>query len=235
MGWFHAAFAAGELEGMEGESCAMPKKVQVPPCPKSLTGIEVIYHMCEKKDWDEAVKDRGAYFPPTFHKDGKFTRASVFKEGLIDVANHFYKAIEGEWICLELNLKLLLDLGVVILPQEEANEGDDGNEEKKQDSGKPVQCFQIYSGITTVVPGLVLNIYPLNRSPCGTFKSLGDPVPFNAKRHPTVASKKVERKAETPTKVPGIGDVPPAKTKAEEPAKSKGGFGSMFGKSKAKK
>merc|ERR1712137_1290875 len=100
MGWFHAAYAAGELD-MDGDggTCAMPpKKVQVPPCPKTLTGVEVIYHMCEKPQWDEAVEERGAYFPPTFHKDGKFTRASVFKEGLIDTANHFYKDSPGDWI-----------------------------------------------------------------------------------------------------------------------------------------
>ena len=220
------------MDGDEGGTCALPKKVQVPPCPKSLTGIEKIFHLCEKSQWDEAVEERAAYFPPTFHKDGKFTRASVFKEGLIDIANHFYKSIEGEWICLELNLKLLLDMGIVILPQEEVNIAEDGKEEK-DDSAAPVQCFQIYSGITTVVPGLVTNIYPLNRSPCGTFKSLGDPSSFKARRHPTVkesSPKKVEKPMES-TKVPGVGKVPaPKQEPPTEAKKSKsGGLGKMFG------
>lgn len=250
MGWFHAAYAAGELgfDGEEGGACSLPKKVQVPPCPKSLTGIEMIYHMCEKRDWDEAVEERGAYFPPTFHKDGKFTRASVFKEGLVDVANHFYKSIEGEWICLELNLKLLLDMGIVILPQEEQNTAEDGKEEK-DDSATPVQCFQIYSGISTVVNGLVKNIYPMKRSPCGTFKGLDtcNPISFKARRHPTVKApaqpKKVDKPAQATTKVPGVGSVPAPRAKSptkkpEPPAeakKSKGGLSKMFGIKSSKK
>ena len=219
MGWFHAAYAAGELDmdGNGGGTCSLPqkpKKVQVPPCPTTLTGIEVIYHMTEKAVWEAAIKEGVAYFPPTFHKDGKFTRASVFKEGLIDVANHFYKDIsQGEWICLELNLKYLLDLGIVVLPQpeEETSKGEDAKEEK-DDTPSPVQCFQIYAGIPTMPElRLVKNIYPMKRGGCGTFLALEDPKPYGLKPKPAsknTARDDVEKVRTEVEKLPGIGSVP---------------------------
>lgn len=275
MGWFHAAYAAGELDfdGAEGGgTCALPrkpKKVQVPPCPTTLTGVEVIYHMTEKAAWEEAIQDKVAYFPPTFHKDGKFTRASVFKEGLIDVANHFYKdTSKEEWICLELNLKYLLDMGVVVLPQpvEESTSSDNNGEdakEEKDDSPSPVQCFQIYAGISTIPElKLVKNIYPMKRGGCGTFLALEDPKPYGLmpkpkSREDNAHKQRVEKLRADTEKIQGLGSVPAAaaKTKSrpeqsagktnakpEQPAEipkrsgsfSKGSIGKMFG-IKAKK
>jgi len=254
MGWFHAAYAAGEFDGVDVEGCGgtcslPPKKVQVPPCPRTLTGLETIYHMCERAHWDEAVEERGAYFPPTFHKDGKFTRASVFKEGLIDTANHFYKESPGDWICLELNLKLMLDMGIVIIPQAEENaDVDEDGKEEKDDADIPVQCLQVYSGISTVINGLVRKIHTMKRSPCGsgTFLALECPTAFKAKRHPTVPRESTPKTTQQdPTRVPGVGSVPaksvgpkkekkkPEQQPAAEPIKkSKSGFGRMFGKKK---
>ncbi|CAB9521709.1 Protein of unknown function (DUF952) [Seminavis robusta] len=223
MGWFHAAYAAGELDfdgGAEGGTC-----------------LEVIYHLCEKAQWDQAVKDKGAYFPPTFHKDGKFTRASTFKEGLVDTANHFYKeSSEGDWICLEINLKLLLDMGIVILPQaEQETDGEDGKEEK-DDGTTPTQCLQVYSGITTIVPGVIKNIYPMKRGGCGTFLSLEDPSPFLTLQERKKKAKAAEKPKAEPTSIPGIGDIPPAKgkSKSEQPAEDKKREKSPKPKSKSK-
>ena len=235
MGWFHAAYAEGKIGAdggfeEEGQTCAYTpkKKVQVPPCPETLTGVEVIYHMCQKSLWQKAVQDEAAYFPPSFHKDGKFTRASVHKEGLIDTANQFYKDTEGEWICLEINLKLLLNMGIVVLPQEEA-----GSETKEGESSDDVQCLQVYSGITTIVPGLIKKIYPMKRGGCGTFLSLGKPVGFKKQSN---VEKEVEKVTKGLSEIPGIGKVPaPAKQEqaVEQPktkSKSKGkGIGKMFG------
>jgi hypothetical protein len=252
MGWFHAAYAAGELGNLDegGGTCALPpKKIQVPPCPTTLTGVEVIYHMTEKSLWEQAVKDRGAYFPPTFHKDGKFTRASVYKEGLMEVANHFYKdssPADCEWICLELNLKLLLDLGIVILPQPPQDETatssveEDAKEEKQEVDDSPVQCFQVYAGITTIVPGVVMNVYSMKRGGCGTFLSLEHPTPYKTpqeKEREREARKEKEKEREARRKgetvetpktdapahnIAGIGSIPPVRTNS----KSKGWFGS---------
>ena len=240
MGWFHAAYAAGELDldgnGGGGGTCSLPrKKVQVPPCPTTLTGIETIYHMTEKAVWEAAIKEGVAYFPKTFHKDGKFTRASIFKEGLIDVANHFYKDIsQGEWICLELNLKYLLDMGIVVLPQPQEESGGNGEEdakEEKDDSPSPVQCFQIYAGIPTMPElNLVKNIYPMKRGGCGTFLDLEDPKPYGLKPKSKSSSKPKDRDVDGVEKVragvekiPGLGSVPSGtkssnKSRSEDPS-----------------
>lgn len=216
-----------------GASCSLsqkPKKVQVPPCPTTLTGIEVIYHMTEKAVWEAAIKEGVAYFPPTFHKDGKFTRASVFKEGLVDVANHFYKDIsQGDWICLELNLKYLLDLGIVVLPQpeEETSNQEEDAKEEKDDTPSPVQCFQICSGIPTMPElKLVKNIYSMRRGGCGTFLALEDPKPYGLKTSKSKPSSKsrddVEKVREGVEKIPGLGSVPKggtstSKSRSEQP------------------
>ena len=49
-----------------------------PPAPPA----EVLYHMCEKKLWEEAKAAGGAYFPPTFDVDG-FTHATAVPSRLI--------------------------------------------------------------------------------------------------------------------------------------------------------
>jgi len=261
MGWFHAAYAAGELDGLDGPdggTCEWkPKKVQPPPCPKSLTGIETIYHMCPKSEWEEAVQEKLAYFPSTFHKDGKFTRASVFKEGLVDVANHFYKESSPKdeaWICLEVNLKFLLDLGIVVLPQPPVEEQEQqdaaaaANKEEKKDE-EPTQCFQVYSGFSTIIPGLIQNIYSIKRGGCGTFLALENPKPYLSKPKKEKQQKQPSTAPKASSNIPGIGSVPDtttketkpgktsAPTKAEQPTDDKkavkktksGGIGKMFG------
>jgi len=247
MGWFHAAYAAGELGDIDGATCSLsqkPKRAEVPPCPTTLSGVEVIYHMTPRCLWEQAIKEGVAYFPPTFHKDGKFTRASVFKEGLIDVANHFYKETspkEVEWICLELNLKYLLNMGVVVLPQP-PDDASGETEEKKEE--EPVQCFQIYAGIATIPSlDLVQKIYPVKRGGCGTFLELGDPQTHGkAKGTKKSSSRHLERveqvRAET-EKIKGLGSVPAASkskstsnttvTPKRSGSFSKGGIGKMFG------
>ena len=50
-----------------------------------------------------------AYFPPTFEKDG-FTHATAVPSRLLDVANHFYQDVPGEWMCLRFRRSALLRL-----------------------------------------------------------------------------------------------------------------------------
>merc|ERR1711865_860921 len=54
-----------------------------------------LYHMCEKKLWEDAVHSGRAYYPPTFHKDGGFTHATAVPKRLLETANHFYTKDEG--------------------------------------------------------------------------------------------------------------------------------------------
>ncbi|KAG7352737.1 hypothetical protein IV203_008785 [Nitzschia inconspicua] len=96
-------------------ACPLPPSSLPPPPPPDA---QYIYHLCQKAKWDEAVRNNLPYFPPTYMKDGKFTRASVYKEDIVTVANQYYKDTPGKWIVLELDCKLLYSLGIPILAQE---------------------------------------------------------------------------------------------------------------------
>jgi uncharacterized protein (DUF952 family) len=61
-----------------------------------------LYHMCDKAAWDDQIAEKGSYIPPTYAADG-FIHATGEPAFLIDVANHFYKSTEGDWICLKID------------------------------------------------------------------------------------------------------------------------------------
>lgn len=85
---------------------------------KNYDNIGKIYHMCQKSLWDESSSQSKAYFPPTFHHDGKFTHATAVPQRLITTANHFYTATVGDWICLELDRWELEKCGIVTVFEE---------------------------------------------------------------------------------------------------------------------
>lgn len=159
MGWYHGQIANGE-DPFGDASCSLPPKHHT----LDTNTLKSIYHLCQRAVFAQAVEDGKPYFPPTFVKDGRFTRASQEKGTLIDTANTYYKNIPGEWICLELNAQRILELGIQILPAC-APEGTAGN---------PINCLQIFGGITTTVPGLVIAIHKMIRLGDGHFYSMDD-------------------------------------------------------------
>eukprot|EP00536_Pseudo-nitzschia_multiseries_P011766 jgi/Psemu1/289892/fgenesh1_pg.416_\ len=58
-----------------------------PPPPPDQTSI---FHLCRKQDWERCVDSQTPYFPRTFVNDGRFTRASLYLEDMLDVANEYY-------------------------------------------------------------------------------------------------------------------------------------------------
>lgn len=62
----------------------------------------VIYHMCERPRWEQALRSGTEYFPPTYDKDG-FIHATEDPAMLLGIANHFYKDSKDEWICLRID------------------------------------------------------------------------------------------------------------------------------------
>lgn len=122
---------------------------------------DVVYHMCQKSKWDDAVLKNIAYFPFTFEMDGGFIHCSLIANNLLPTANHFYKSTVGDWICIELNIKTLHEtMGIVT----------------RYEQPKPVGTIEvdlnwitdntyphIFGGIPTHVDGIVLNIYPMKR------------------------------------------------------------------------
>uniref|UniRef100_A0A7R9WQN9 Uncharacterized protein n=1 Tax=Craspedostauros australis TaxID=1486917 RepID=A0A7R9WQN9_9STRA len=147
-------------------ACPLPSDSAPPPPPPD---VDHIYHLCQGKNWLKAAKRKQPYFPPTFVKDGKFTRATVFKNDIISTANIFYQHTTDpdlEWICLELNVATLYGMGIPILSQEAP----------ESTQGKPVTCLQVFGGISTTIPGLVNKIYTMKRNPIdGEFLEILEP------------------------------------------------------------
>mmetsp|Transcript_89016 Transcript_89016/g.157648 ORF Transcript_89016/g.157648 Transcript_89016/m.157648 type:complete len:417 (+) Transcript_89016:52-1302(+) len=106
-----------ELHGTGQSSSSSPAKRPRVEAP------EVLYHMCQKRLWEEAKKTGKAYFPPTFEKDG-FTHATAVPSRLVDTANHFYQDVPGDWICLRFRRSSLLALGIVTKDEKAMPVGD---------------------------------------------------------------------------------------------------------------
>jgi len=99
-------------------------------------------------------------------KDGKFTRATVHKKDLVETANGYYQHVSGEWIVIEIDCKMLFNLGIPILAQ-------DALESSKEK--QPVKCLQVFGGISTTLPGLIKQTYKMKRSHNGTFLKVVNP------------------------------------------------------------
>jgi uncharacterized protein (DUF952 family) len=132
---------------------------------------DLLYHMCQKALWEEAVQSGTAYFPPTFEADGGFTHATAVPKRLIDTANHFYTETKGDWICLQLSRSALEKIGIKTkdeeaLPVGEKNVSNEWTEKKWV-------CPHVYGGIPTIDGLNVLtHIYEMVRSEDGTFMSI---------------------------------------------------------------
>ena len=141
-----------ELPGGGYAACPLPSAGAPPPPPPA---VDSIYHLAQKSKYQLAVAKKEPYFPPTFVKDGKFTRASVDLNDIIEVANDFYSETKGEFIVIELNCKLLYNLGIPILSADAPT----ASGEKSA-----VKCLQIYGGISTTLPDLITAIHGVERA-----------------------------------------------------------------------
>lgn len=128
---------------------------------------EVLYHMCQKKLWDEAVSDQAAYFPPTFETDGMFTHATAVPQRLITTANHFYTSTQGDWICLQLSKSALKQIGIMTVFEHAKPVG---MTETSQEWDWV--CPHIYGGIPTTIEGIVTRSFAMKRTDDGTFVSI---------------------------------------------------------------
>ncbi|KAL9181875.1 hypothetical protein ACHAXT_012218 [Thalassiosira profunda] len=147
------------------------------PAAKTLSAEEVnaqfddvrtIYHMCPTSQFDAARSSKSAYYPPTFHQDGKFTHATAIPANLIGTANHFYTATEGDWICLQLDRTALQNLGIVTIFESAKPVGDIDTDEGWKDAVFP----HIFGGLPLHVDGVLTGTYQMKRGEDGTFLSI---------------------------------------------------------------
>jgi uncharacterized protein (DUF952 family)/mannose-6-phosphate isomerase-like protein (cupin superfamily) len=131
---------------------------------------EIVYHMCQQALWETALESGKAYFPPTFQEDGFFTHATAVPARLLETANHFYTATEGSWICLELSVERLHDLGIMTLFEEPKPVGDQVVSDSWQSN--KWACPHIYGGIPVSVDGIVTKTFDMKRDTDGNFLSI---------------------------------------------------------------
>jgi uncharacterized protein (DUF952 family) len=64
-----------------------------------------VYHMCPAAAW--LGKEDEQYFPPTFERDTFIHCSPNVDDQLLDIANHFYRSSEGDWIVLTIDVSKL--------------------------------------------------------------------------------------------------------------------------------
>lgn len=124
-----------------------------------------VFHLVQATLWDAAVASNETYFPPTYTEDG-FTHGTSNPDKLLNVANHFYPDVAGDWYCLRMTVKSLSDTGVETVYEGTAPVGD-----KQPDfEGADDELFpHILGGID---PRAVLEAHPVIRTEAGVFVSI---------------------------------------------------------------
>ena len=125
-----------------------------------------VFHLVQTKLWQSTVStDGGIYFPPTYDLDG-FTHGTANPEKLLVVANHFYKEVGGDWLCLRMTEESLKNSGVEVVFEGTAPVGDkpadfDGSDDELDP--------HILGGIS---PGAVLAVHKVIRNEVGDFLAI---------------------------------------------------------------
>ncbi len=78
----------------------------------NAAGFPYVFHLVQARLWDRTMADGAIYYPPTYEADG-FTHGTSNPDKLMNVANHFYRDVEGDWYCLRMTVDSLAATGVV--------------------------------------------------------------------------------------------------------------------------
>jgi len=161
-----------ELHGMvvvDDDSDNNDNNTNASPSPPPSN--DILYHMCQKELWDQAVESGNAYFPPTFEQDGNFTHATAVPARLITTANHFYTGTQGDWICLQLSRSALVKLGIITIDEGALPVGETATSEEWEKSAWI--CPHIYGGLPTSKSlGVLTTTYKMIRDNEGNFLSI---------------------------------------------------------------
>lgn len=111
------ARVAGRLASLHGGGAAAEaaEAAEAPP--------EVLYHMTTVAEW-EAARAAGVYYPKTYEQDGFYTHATGVPSRLLATANHFYRDVPGDWVCLRFTRSALRAAGIHVRDEEAMPVGD---------------------------------------------------------------------------------------------------------------
>jgi len=127
-----------------------------------------VFHLMQATLWDQNTASGGTYYPPTYEVDG-FTHGTSNPQKLLNVANHFYLDVKGQWYCLHMTVESLKASGVETTFEAAANQL---GVSTRISMGAYNDLFpRIHGGLKT---SAVLETHPINRARAneGIFLSL---------------------------------------------------------------
>ena len=128
---------------------------------------EVIFHVDQRELYESVAASGEACFLTTFEADSMFTHSIAVMTRLITTANYFYTGTKVYWIRLQISHSTLHKLGNVTKFVELKHVG-------QTEVGENWNwfCPHIFGGIPTVVPGVVISVYEIQRDVGGKSLSI---------------------------------------------------------------
>jgi len=124
-----------------------------------------VFHLVQATLWDQNIANDGTYYPPTYGVDG-FTHGTSNPQKLLNVANHFYPGVQGDWYCLRMTVESLKASGVETVYEGTAPVGDI----QPDFEGAGDELFpHIHGGLKA---SAVLEAHKVNRADDGAFLSI---------------------------------------------------------------
>ena len=124
-----------------------------------------VFHLVQATLWDQNITSDGTYYPPTYEVDG-FTHGTSNPQKLLNVANHFYPDVQGDWYCLRMTVESLKTSGVETVYEGTAPVGDI----QPDFEGAGDELFpHVHGGLKA---SAVLEAHKVNRAEDGSFLSI---------------------------------------------------------------
>ena len=124
-----------------------------------------VFHLAQATLWDQNIESDGIYHPPNYEVDG-FTHGTSNPQKLLNVANHFYPDVQGDWYCLRMTVESLKTSGVETVYEGTAPVGDI----QPDFEGAGDELFpHIHGGLKA---SAVLEAHKVNRADDGAFLSI---------------------------------------------------------------
>ena len=70
-----------------------------------------VFHLVQATLWNQNIETDGTYYPSNYEVDG-FIHGTSNPQKLLNVANHFYLDVKGQWYCLRMTVESLKASGV---------------------------------------------------------------------------------------------------------------------------
>jgi len=127
-----------------------------------------IYHLVQKHLWEACKAEGKTYYPPSYDQDG-FTHATADPKYLIGVANHFYRDVKADWLCLKMTRETLSNANITLKFEDPSPVGTTSALTTEQSGGEKFP--HIYGGIPAD-GSVVLQESVVRRAEDGTYLSI---------------------------------------------------------------